>query len=100
MILAALAADAAKNVDGRAIATKMVDVSKGGETSAPPTRTALTLLNAGKDINYDGVSGPVDFYDNGDPSKATMGIYQFGKDNKYAPIAIQYVTGDVPAATG
>ncbi len=99
VILAALAADAAKNVDGRAIATKLVDVSKGGVTCTT-YKDCLALLNAGKDINYDGVSGPVDFYDNGDPSKATMGIYEFGANNKYAPVAIQYVTGDVPPATG
>ena len=95
-ILSALAADAAKNVDGRAIAAQMENVSKGGE-KCTTYKDCLALLNAGKDIDYDGVSGPVDFYPNGDPSKATMGIYEFGANNKYAPVAVQYVTGDVPA---
>lgn len=95
VILSALAADAAKNVNGQAIASQLVNVSKGGE-KCTTYKDCLALLNAGKDIDYDGVSGPVDFFPNGDPSKATMGIYQFGADNKYAPTAIEYISGDVP----
>ncbi len=57
------------------------------------------LLDDGKDIDYEGVSGPCDLADNGDPKKATMGIYQYGADNKFPSTAIKYVTGDVPAAS-
>jgi hypothetical protein len=51
------------------------------------------LLEAGEDIDYDGVSGPIEFDDNGDPTKATIGIYEYGPDNKN-PLDIK---GDVPA---
>ena len=42
---------------------------------------AGSALKAGKDINYEGVGGPVDFDENGDPTEAYIGIYQYGADN-------------------
>jgi hypothetical protein len=78
----ALAAEAAENDSGRAIASKLVEVSKGG-TKCTSFSDCKTKLDAGKDIDYDGVSGPVEFSDKGDPTEAVIGIYQYGKDNKY-----------------
>ena len=43
----------------------------------------MDLLEDDEDIDYDGVSGPVEFNDKGDPSEATIGIYQYGADNTY-----------------
>ena len=54
----------------------------------------LALLNDGKDIDYDGQSGPIDLNDVGDPSKAIMGIYTYGPDNTYERTGSQ--EGDVP----
>ncbi len=31
--------------------------------------------------DYDGYSGPITFDENGDPTEATIGIFQFGADN-------------------
>ena len=64
--------------------------------SAPPTRTAWRLLKDGKDIDYDGKSGPIDLNDVGDPSKAIMGVYTYGADNTYTRTGSQ--EGDVPDA--
>ncbi|MCU1445410.1 MAG: amino acid transporter substrate-binding protein, partial [Cryobacterium sp.] len=33
-----------------------------------------------------GYSGPITFDENGDPTDATIGIYEFGADNKYTRI--------------
>jgi branched-chain amino acid transport system substrate-binding protein len=94
-ILIALAAEAAKDDAGAAIAAKLVDVSKGGE-KCKDFKSCDELLKAGKDIDYDGVSGPVDFNDAGDPSVATIGVYQYGADNKYnAAKALEYRKGDI-----
>ena len=56
--------------------------------SAPgPTYTYLNLaaaikaLRAGKDINYEGVGGPVDFDKNGDLKAALYNVYTY-KDGK------------------
>ena len=45
----------------------------------------MTLLRNGKDIDYDGQSGPVTFSDAGDPTEAFIGIYEYQDDNKYQP---------------
>jgi ABC-type branched-subunit amino acid transport system substrate-binding protein len=81
-VLVALAAQAAGDDSGEAIASKMVDVSKGGE-KCTDFAACLALLEDDKDIDYDGVSGPVEFNDAGDPSEASIGIYSYGADNKY-----------------
>ncbi|GGT41890.1 ABC transporter substrate-binding protein [Nonomuraea spiralis] len=94
MNLLALAAEAAKSDAGVDVAAKLAEVSKGGE-KCKNFKTCVDLLKAGKDIDYDGVSGPVEFNDAGDPAVATIGIYQYGKDNKYATKALEYRTGNI-----
>jgi branched-chain amino acid transport system substrate-binding protein len=54
------------------------------------------LLDAGKNINYEGQSGPIDFNKFGDPSVATMGLYKYVSNSKYVP-ELPFVTGPVPA---
>ena len=82
-VLVALAAQAAGDDSGASIASKMQDVSAGGE-KCTSFKDCLALLQDKKDIDYDGVSGPVEFNEKGDPSEATIGIYQYGADNNYA----------------
>jgi len=82
-VLVALAAQAAGDDSGASIASKMQDVSAGGE-KCTSYKDCLALLQDKKDIDYDGVSGPVEFNEKGDPSEATIGIYQYGADNNYA----------------
>jgi len=81
VVLIALAAEAAKDDSGRSIASKLEEISKEGEKCTTFV-DCKKLLDAGKDIDYDGVAGPVEFSDKGDPSEATIGIYQYGADNK------------------
>lgn len=91
--LAALAAVAGKSVAGKDIAANLQAVSAGGEICNTFAQ-CNTLLQAGKDIDYQGQSGPIDFTAVGDPSAATMGVYQFGGDNKYVPLS--FISGVVP----
>jgi branched-chain amino acid transport system substrate-binding protein len=60
----------------------MQDVSAGGE-KCTSYADCLALLQDDQDIDYDGVSGPVEFNDAGDPSQASVGIYEYGADNTY-----------------
>ncbi|MEW9548566.1 ABC transporter substrate-binding protein [Nonomuraea sp. NPDC050783] len=93
--LVALAAQAAGDDDGRSIAGKLVELSKGGE-KCTTFKQCADLLKAGKDIDYDGVSGPVDFDGAGDPSVATIGVYQYRADNTFnAAKAVEYRTGRI-----
>jgi ABC-type branched-subunit amino acid transport system substrate-binding protein len=82
VVLTALAAEAAKDDSGTAIASKLVEVSKGG-TKCTTFDECVKLVKAGTDIDYDGVSGPIEFSDKGDPTEATIGIYQYGADSTY-----------------
>jgi len=76
IILAALAAEEAKSADPADIKKHMVSVSKGG-TKVTSFKAAVAAIKAGKDIDYEGQSGPIDFDSNGNPSKAYMGIYKY-----------------------
>ncbi len=95
-ILIALAAQAAGNDSGRAIGDTLKQVSAEGE-KCTNYADCLALLEDGKDIDYDGKSGPIDLNDVGDPSKAVMGIYTYGADNTYTRTGSQ--EGDVPDAS-
>jgi branched-chain amino acid transport system substrate-binding protein len=89
-IMSALAATAAKDDAGEAIGSKLVEISEGG-TKCTEYKECVDLLNQGEDIDYDGVSGPVDLNDTGSPSKATIGIFQYNSKNTYSNL--DYVTG-------
>jgi ABC-type branched-subunit amino acid transport system substrate-binding protein len=85
VMLSALAAIAAGDDSGEAIASEIVNVSKDG-TACSTFEECSKLLEDGEDINYEGVSGPVDLNDSGSPNKATIGIQQYGGNNKYKQI--------------
>ncbi len=84
-ILIALAADVAKDDDGLALSKGIINVSKDG-TSCTTYADCLALVNKGEDIDYNGISGPVDLNDTGSVSKATIGIQLYGANNKYKQI--------------
>ena len=92
IVLAALAATAAGSDAGEAIASQLQAVSLGG-TKCTEFAECVKLLEDGEDIDYEGVSGPIDFNDTGSPSAATIGISEYGKDNTYE--FIDYVTGQI-----
>ncbi|MGQ0847199.1 MAG: ABC transporter substrate-binding protein [Sporichthyaceae bacterium] len=81
-VLLALATEAAKSDLGKDIAAKMIEVSTGG-TKCTEVAKCLELVRAGTDVDYDGISGPIEFDTTGEPSFAAMGVYQFGADNKF-----------------
>jgi ABC-type branched-subunit amino acid transport system substrate-binding protein len=81
-LLIALAAIKAKSDAGQQIAEQLVGLSKDGE-KCTDFAACKKLLDDGKDIDYDGASGPVSFDQEGDPAEASIGIYQYGADNKY-----------------
>ena len=86
VVVTALAALKAGSVKGPDIAAEL------GKITGPEGEVCTTfeecgaLINEGKDINYDGVSSEIEFDENGDPTKAVIGIYQYGADNIYTRI--------------
>jgi branched-chain amino acid transport system substrate-binding protein len=84
-ILLALAALAANSTDSAAIAEKLIEVSGGagdGEKCESYADCAAIILDGGV-ADYDGISGPITFDEVGDPTEASIGIYQYAEDNTY-----------------
>ena len=77
--LLALAAQASGKATGPGIKSQITNVSLSGKGKVNVTSFAagLKALKAGKKINYDGFSGPVEFDENGDPTGAFIGIYRY-----------------------
>jgi len=86
VMLSALAAIAADDDSGEAIAAELINVSKDG-TECMGFKECADLLEKGEDIDYTGVAGPSDFNDTGSPNKATIGIQLYEKGNKYKQVS-------------
>ena len=67
------------------MAAELVGISKDGE-KCTTFEDCVSLLEDGEDIDYDGVSGPIEFSDAGDPQTATIGVFQYGPDNTLSPL--------------
>jgi ABC-type branched-subunit amino acid transport system substrate-binding protein len=67
--------------DGVELANEINGVTKDGE-KCTSYADCLELVEAGTDIDYDGVSGPLEFAGNGEPTLGTYGLLEFGSDNR------------------
>jgi ABC-type branched-subunit amino acid transport system substrate-binding protein len=88
VVLLALAAYAANSTDGTEIAKYLQQVSGGSGDGEKVSsfEEGIALLDEGEQIDYDGPSGPITFDENGDPTEATIGIFEYADDNTYARI--------------
>ena len=80
-MLCFLAAVAAGSNKGSAIRDQLQAVSgpPGKKYTFQQLGQAVKALLQGKQIDYEGVSGPINFDSNGDPSAATYDVYQYQK---------------------
>jgi len=87
VVLLALAALAAKSVEGVDMAAKLQEVSggSGGGTKCTSFAECADIINGGGVADYDGVSGPITFNEFGDPTEASIGVYVYQDDNTYVP---------------
>jgi branched-chain amino acid transport system substrate-binding protein len=83
VVITALAATIAGSDDGVAVAAEINDVTRGGE-KCNTYADCLALLDAGSDIDYDGVSGPLEFRDEGEPTQASILILEFDETGTIA----------------
>ena len=89
VVVAALAAAQAGSDASDAIRDNLQSVSEGG-TECTTIADCLALIAEGEDIDYNGFSGPIEFDENGDPTEAYIGIYQYGADNRYVALEAQF----------
>jgi branched-chain amino acid transport system substrate-binding protein len=87
VVLLALAALAAGSVEGVDMAAKLQEVSggSGGGTKCTSFAECADIINGGGVADYDGVSGPITFDENGDPTEESIGVYVYQDDNTYVP---------------
>lgn len=93
VILAALAAAAAGSDAGVDMANQMVAITNGTDI-CNDYAGCLALLEEGKAIDYNGRSGAVNFWEAGDPTSASIGVYTFGADNVLLP-EVTYQEGEI-----
>jgi len=74
-----LASVAANSNNGRAIANQLRRISAppGEKFTFLKIADAFKALGAGKDIDYEGVAGSIDWDGNGDPASATYDFYKY-----------------------
>lgn len=76
VLLLALAMQKAGSTDGTAVAQAMHDISNAPGDKVEGFADGLAALKAGKEIDYDGASGPIDFDDQNDMAP-NVGIFTF-----------------------
>ena len=77
IVISALAAEIAGCADGVSIGAQINGVTKGGE-KCTDFASCLALVKAGTDIDYDGLGGPYEFADAGEPTAASYRIITYG----------------------
>lgn len=77
IVISALAAEIAGCADGLSIAAQINGVTKDGE-KCTSFESCLSLVQAGTDIDYDGLGGPYEFVDAGEPAAASFRIITYG----------------------
>ena len=90
VILLALAALEAGSAAGPDVAAHLQQVSGGAGdgTKCFSFAECADIIIAGGVADYDGISGPITFNEVGDPTEASIGIFQYGKDNNYEFLSV------------
>jgi len=96
IVILALAVDKAKT-DGIEYTKEINGITKGG-TKCTDYKSCLAIITSGGDPDYDGISGPLEFAGNGEPTIASYGILQFGADDKLDDAKTVYKVAKAPAA--
>jgi branched-chain amino acid transport system substrate-binding protein len=92
IVIIALAAQVAGD-DGSAHAAEIVNVTKGGEQCSSYA-DCLALVQAGTDIDYEGVSGNTDMSGNGEPIIGSYSILTYGADNRIDESLTEFRTAE------
>lgn len=87
VVITALAADIADTDAPGEIAKRINDVTRGGE-KCTSFAACKKLVGEGKNIDYDGASGPLEFTDAGEPSSTSYVIHEIQADGSLKSIRI------------
>jgi branched-chain amino acid transport system substrate-binding protein len=90
VVLAALAAQAARTDDPARFARDVVPTTRGGRTCTTFKQCSV-LAGQGADLDYAGPSGSLDLTDTGSPDSGTVTVIRYAADN--SPVDVTHVTG-------
>jgi ABC-type branched-subunit amino acid transport system substrate-binding protein len=90
LVVEVLAAQEAQSSDPKVFVENMVTVTTGGEKCISFDE-CFALLQEGKDIDYDGASGPLDFGPNGEPTIGTYDLFEY--DDAGDPVSFDQSVG-------
>ena len=94
VMIVALAVEAAGD-DGIAHACEMDGITRDGE-KCTTFADCKALIEAGTDIDYDGISGPLTFAGNGEPIVASYGLLKMGDNNRIDITQTEYISVEGP----
>ena len=86
----ALAALVGGKTDGTTIRDNLSQVTSGGTKCKTFAECAKLVKDGTKNIDYDGVSGPISLDKNGDPSQAYVSIYKYSKGNESSAVGSEF----------
>ncbi|PXY26817.1 branched-chain amino acid ABC transporter substrate-binding protein [Prauserella sp. PE36] len=89
----ALAAQQANSTDPASFAPEINGVTKDGE-KCTSFQQCKRLIEQGSNIDYDGVSGPLDFIEQGEPGQATIEVYTYDQSGKLQTVRTEVSTGE------
>ncbi|WP_229054190.1 ABC transporter substrate-binding protein [Aeromicrobium sp. Leaf350] len=92
-IVTALAALVAETDAADKVAAELPGVTKDG-TKCTTFQECADLIAAGEDIDYDGVSGPIELGSTGSPTAASIGIWAYDDQNFISPV--EFISGQIP----
>jgi ABC-type branched-subunit amino acid transport system substrate-binding protein len=94
VIITALAAEQAGTDKADEVARNINSVTRDG-TECTGYKECSDLIADGKDIDYTGPSGPQDFSQPGEPTKASFAVETFGADNKIDESKREYIAAEL-----
>jgi branched-chain amino acid transport system substrate-binding protein len=94
MVILALAAEQAGTDRADEVARNINSVTRDG-TECTNYKDCKALIADGEDIDYNGPSGPQDFSQPGEPTKASFAIQTFGADNKIDASKVEYIEAEI-----
>jgi ABC-type branched-subunit amino acid transport system substrate-binding protein len=92
VVITALAMEIA-GTDGIEHASEINGVTRDGEKCTDFV-SCKEIIDAGGDIDYDGVAGPLTFTGNGEPLQASYGFLTMGANNRIDPALTEYIEVD------
>ncbi|MGH3940174.1 MAG: ABC transporter substrate-binding protein [Pseudonocardiaceae bacterium] len=90
VMITALAAEQAKSTKGVDIGSEINGITKEGE-KCTTFADCKEIIEGGTNIDYDGVTGTLDFVDAGERSSGSYGVFEFDAQNQIPKVTTEFI---------